>query len=481
MLSKAIRLAAVLLALVMLLASVGCSTTKTITTSSDVWVTEDGYEEDADGGDADKSGGDSQTQSGKTGSKKSGQTITTTGSGYTENITGNFDPYKGADKYKGKTVKVLFWFTPDANEQKIIDDFTKKTGIKVKIYSTENAKYGSKLSSMVASGNSPDVAAVFDSYYPSLITKGLFENIDKGVFDLKNDPAYNIPVMDMYSWKGNYYGVAFKNAWSTSHSLLYFNRTLFSNAGVTDPLTLFNQKNWNWDTLKDCAVKMTKNINGVSVYGLGNTMPSYLLASYGTDIVTVDNANGIITNNLKDPKVIKTFEYIADMRSSGCVAPESLNGTWSLFTNGQCAMWMTGQNWIENGGFFDDLKDDWSAVPIPSPKGEKQIYSVNAAIYGLPKGCKNPEMGSYFIRWHQDIGNWDISGRCNTPELYELYKNVFSNDVYCPMLGAYMFGSVFNNGICDASFGNVNDVTTVLATHSGSLDSAISSLVSSMK
>lgn len=460
-----------------LLASVatGCSTTQVITTSSDVWTTVE-EDDDTQGDEANEPDSPDKTTSS---TPSGGSTATPSGgsTGYTDDITGDFDPYKGIEKYRGKTVKVLFWFVPDDNEQKIIDNFTKKTGIKVKLYYAENAKYGNKLSSMVASGNSPDVAAVFDKYFPSLINKNLFEDISKGTFDLKNDPAYDLETMKLYSWKGKYFGVTLKNTWSTSHPLVFFNRTLFKNAGVTEPTKLWKQGNWNWDTMKELAQKMTKTINGIDIYGLGCAPASYFLSSYGTDIAKVDNAKGSIANNLSDPKVVKTFEYLANMYASGCVAPKDT--PWTIFTNGQCAMFPTGQNWIEDGGFFDDLKDEWSAVPFPSPKGEKEIHPVNAPLYGLGKGCKNPEMGSYFIRWHQDPANWDIKGRCNTPELYELFKTVNTYETYYPTHGVNMFGNVFNN-ISDAGYGNVNDVGTTIAKHSGSLDSAINNIVNNL-
>lgn len=466
-----------LLALCMLAGvATGCSTTQVITTSSDVWTT---VEEDDDTAGDDTDASENNSSAGDSGNVSSGGNVTSSGgsSGYTDNVTGDFDPYKGIEKYRGKTVKVLFWFVPDDNEQKIIDNFTKETGIKVKLYYAENAKYGSKLSSMVASGNSPDVAGCFDNYYPSLVNKNLFEDISKGKFDLKNDPAYDIETMNKYSWKGKYFGVTIKNAWSTAHPLVFFNRTLFKNAGVTDPSALWKSGKWDWDTMKETAQKMTKTVNGIDIYGLGSAPANYFLASYGTDIAKVDNAKGNITNNLNDPKVIKTFEYLADMYASGCVAPQ---GTpWTIFTNGQCAMFPTGQNWIEDGGFFDDLKDEWSAVPFPSPKGEKEIHPVNAAFFGLGKGCKNPEMGSYFIRWHQDPANWDIKGRCNTPELYELYKTMYTFENYCPMLGVNMFSSVFKN-IADAGYGNKNDVGTTIAKYSGSLDSAINNTINNL-
>lgn len=473
MLSEFKKIMICVLALVMVLSAVGCSSTKTITTTSDVWTT---VEEEDDTDNTDDTGS-AETPSGGSTSTPSGGGSTSSSGGYTDNVTGDFDPYKGVEKYRGKTVKVLFWFTPDANEQKVIDSFTKKTGIKVKLYYAENAKYGSKLSSMVASGNSPDVAAVFDSYFPSLVNKGLFEEIEKGQFDLKNDPAYDLASMQYTSWKGKYYGVVIKNAWSTDHPLVFFNRTLFKNAGVADPSTLWKQGKWNWDTMKETAQKMTKNINGVDIYGLGWAPSAYFLASYGTDVIKVDNDNGTITNNLKDPKVVKTFEYIANMYSSGIVAPKG--SSWTTFTNGQCAMWPYGQSWIEDNGFFDDLKDEWSAVPFPSPKGEKEIHPVNVGFYGLGKGCKNPEMGSYFIRWHQDPANWDIKGRCNTPELYELYKTMNTYSSYDAIQGRNMFISVCTN-LDEACYGNVNDVGTILAKYSGNLDSAISNIVKNL-
>lgn len=474
---------AILLVLAMAFAVVGC--TKTVKTTSTVAGTEGsdyviGWEED------EVSGGDvlnSDASSSNPSSTSSGGGSSATSSVFTPEA--QFDVYKNIPK-NVKQIKVLLWYTPDPTETKVIENFEKKFGIKVKLICTDNAGYLTKLTTLVASNDAPDVAALYD--FPAPVVKGLFQTIDSvksdkgGAFNLEKDPAYDLDAMKYMAWNGKQYGVQLKGNWHSDRWVVIFNRTLFKNRGITDPYTLWKQNKWNWTTLEKAAKDMTYKNNGIQVYGFGtgSVDPLYALcASSGTNIVTLNTDKGTISNNSTDNTVINAATLLTRIRSAGQCVP---NGSdWSMFTKGQCAMWLTSHTQVKKGREFDSMTDDWTTVPVPSPEGKELIVPFGTVGFGVPKGAKNGIAGSYFIRWLLDTNNWDIRSTFSTQEMYNTWVEQQNYKICYVKIGPILNNaSGLTNSLNNVTWGNVNDVATGLKALSGNIDSAIKTTVNEM-
>lgn len=415
--------------------------------------------------------------SGKTSSVKQSDVVTP---------TVNFDVYKNIPK-NVKQIKVLLWYTPDDAEQAMIDAFEKKFGIKVKLICTDNAGYLTKLTTLVASKSAPDVAMLYD--FPAPVIKGLFEEIDTvsaakgGAFDFEKDSAIDMNAVKLASWKGKRYGVNLKGNWQCDRPMVVVNRTLFHNKGVTDPYTLWKSGKWNWSSFTDCAEKMTYKNNGIQVYGAGSgddiSMIYQLVSSTGTSMITINNADGNITNNFSNANVLKALSLVTKIRNSGWCTPRG--STWNMFTNGQCAMFLSGASVVKKGREFTSMKDDWTAVPIPCPDGQEIItpYSTNA--FGIPKGAKNGIAGSYFLRYFLDGNNMNIRNTFLNEETYKTwlkqatYKTCYSN--ISPILSQ---SAGLQDKIVSVTWGSENDVATGIKALSGSADNAIKTIIDEM-
>lgn len=496
--STLLRLFALAVAVVMLLSAVGC--TKTVRTYSSYVGGDDdviiGWEEDDEGtGDGVLTGdngntttGGSTTTGGNTTTTGGNTTTTggTTGSGNnaTETPTVNFDVYANIPK-NVKQIKVLLWYTPDATEQAVISAFEKKFGIKVKQINTDTSGYLSKLTTLVMSKDAPDVAALYD--FPTPVTKDLFESIDVatsdkgGAFNLEKDNALDLNAMNLTSWKGKYYGVQLKGNWHENHEIVIFNRTLFKNKGITDPYTLWQNGQWNWSALESCAKNMTYLNNGVQIYGLAagsNVLPTAFAASTGTNLLTIDNKNGNIINNFGDSNVLNALTFVTRLRSAGYVSSDT---DWNTFVKGQCAMWVTNTTQVKKGREFDQMTDDWTYVPVPSPDGQTQVAGYTTITFGIPKGAKNGIAGSYFIRWLLDSNNWNIRNTFSTEEHYNIWLKLHEYQTcYYPIYPVLDNSSGLRNSIEQVTKGSVNDVATGLKALSGSADSAIKTVKDGM-
>lgn len=397
--------------------------TTTTTTQADGGLQDPSLGGDGDAGDV--------TDGNTTQGNQGGNSVTTTTKGQGGNSgntpqkppVGNFDPYADMpSSVRGKVVKVALWWTPNAVEKEQLDAAKSKLGIAYKPVTIPSDLYNSKLTSMVASGDAPDMAAVGSDFYPMSIINGLFQSLDKGNFDIENDPAYDLAQMEAFKWGGKYYGVQCKTNMTYQRYCLYYNETMFNNRGVKTPLKYWKEGNWNWDTFAELCKKMTHTKNGETIWGYSSDdaeILGFLLAA-DTDFVTVSNDK--ISNNIKSKKVLDVLGNISDLRANGYWDPEASGS--SKFINGRAAM-MGNRSWMietTTGLASTSMTDKWGVVPMPSPKGQAETIGINPCVWGIPTGAKNVTAASYFIRHFLDWSSVDFKSVIAGEQQLEMFN-----------------------------------------------------------
>ena len=337
----------------------------------------------------------------------------------TQNSSGSYDPYSGAKDHKGEIVKMLVWWTLTDNEKKIIQDFTDKYGIEVKLINTTLSEYQTKLASMITSRNSPDLAAVQAEYFPMAVIKNRMQPLDTDFWSFDKDTGLDTAQMEQFVWNGKYYGVNVKGSWFSEKAVVFYNKSMFENAGLDTPFEMFKAGNWNWDTLKESAAKLTNSKKGI--YGWGDRSYNRInwLLSNDTDLVKIEN--GKISENLTDKKVEESLAFISDMISSGSVLVDS---SLDDFTSGKVAMYVAGSSYMQTQATLNtQMKSEWGVAPFPSPKGADAMIANAGCVWGIPVGAKNIEAASYFIRYFLDSAN-ENEERVANDECRELYNYI---------------------------------------------------------
>lgn len=316
---------------------------------------------------------------------------------------GNTSSKADLSKYKGSTIKLLLWYKPSDNEQAVINKFIKDTNINVKITRTSNSQYLQRASSMIATNDSPDLIKMEGKHFPMMITKKIIQTIDAGKFNLE-DSDYAIELMDLFKWGGKYYGVNVKGSTFTDMYMFYYNKTMFDNRGVKTPMKLWQENNWNWDTFLETAKKMTFTQQGKQVYGFCTYAPMAWMLSAGVDFVDINGTS--IKNTMNDPKVLKAWQWVCDLRTKHKVDMAKDDCLDQEFIQRQVAMCGAGQFFAWKGGSFDtQMTDKWDAVPWPCPKGQEYVLPVGGVVWCLGAGAKNPEAAAAFIRYWLDPDN----------------------------------------------------------------------------
>lgn len=373
--------------------------------------------QDESGTSVDSTGNSTDVLSGVSG------TSSTSSQSKTSSVASSSEPQVDVSVYptslKGKTAKKLVWYTPNDNEKLVYANFTKVTGCNVKIVQTTYENYMVKLSGMIAANDAPDTANLSVRHYPTFMTKNLLQPIDKYID--KDDPLLDFSAMDLLKYDNSYYGIASSSTAETF--VVYFNKTMFDNATNVNknPLELYEDGQWNWDTFSDLVQKMVKKDNNGNVtrYGLSLERINLFSCSAGIDFITVSGSN--ITNKIKDPRILASWEYIKKLAFIDNYAIKISNPT-NYMAQGKSAMAIEGSWAVDRGSAnapFKGMTDKWDWVPFPKYLGGTSYQPIESNVWGVPYRAKNPEAGYYLARWGIDPASLDGVEGAPDPHQYQ--------------------------------------------------------------
>lgn len=266
------------------------------------------------------------------------------------------------------------------------------------------------LATQIRGGNSPDIVgpvgiggfAAFQGQWLDLAPYITASNYDLSQFNQAAVDFYKSP-------SEGEIGIPF----DVYPSMVWYKKDMFSEAGLQEPPHTYNTQykmpdgtmvDWNYDTLKTIALKLTVDKNGKAADEAGFDKTS--IVQYGFEPQR-DDLRGLGAywgaGNLAGPD------------GKTVVIPDAWKAAWKFFYDG---MWgarpfiMTGQVYDSqefNGGgyaFFSgkvamsenflwttygvaDAGTDWDLAAIPSYNG-KVTSPLNADSFGILKGTKNP-------------------------------------------------------------------------------------------
>lgn len=324
------------------------------------------------------------------------------------------------EKLKGQTVKMMMWRELNASEKKVLENFQKSTGIEVKYTVVNQAEYMTKVAAEIAGGTGLDICAIQSGgmsilskdTYPSSYPVGTVQTMQpffKVTGQDPNDSIWAKSWMDPYKINGEYYGVAIAGGWHTLSTVIYYNKDLFEENGITTPRKLWKAGKWNWDTFKDVALKISAIDDYYYGYA-GRDTYAFMLSS-GCDYVGYDGQK--FTNTSTDAKLRKAWTFSLDMIESGAQYRADGSANYpQLFLEGKFGMYGEGSYCMANIGMMGDyaynLKDvgfEIDVVPFPSPAEQKATAIHRGNLFGIAKNSKNPVAAGVFLRFWLDPKN----------------------------------------------------------------------------
>ena len=163
--------------------------------------------------------------------------------------------------------------------------------------------------SVLAAGNElPDVGWVSEAMVSQFTKNGILSDIS----EFKDDKEFNIDdfipsTLELWKQDGKLLGLPF----STPPMILYYNKTMFEEAGLETPTELAMKGEWTWEQFEDAAKKLSSGEGNNRTYGARlfrewtnfATLPSHTI-SYGGSFFS-DDMKDFTWNS---PEGVNTFE-----------------------------------------------------------------------------------------------------------------------------------------------------------------------------
>jgi raffinose/stachyose/melibiose transport system substrate-binding protein len=345
--------------------------------------------------------------------------------------------------------------------------------VKIEITVLENEAFKSKLTTVMQSGNPPDL---FHSWGGGVLTEyanaGLLKDISKDVKGTAWGKSMAPGVWEVYSSGGKNYGAPNDMGGIT----FWYNKELLAKVGYKSFPT-----DWN-DFLTLVKKLKAAGITPIALAG-GDKWPamhmwSYIALRLGGAQLFADTASGKNKAGFNDPTWVKAGQMLKDLADMKPFQDGYLGATYNdeaaLVGNGVAAMELMGQ-WApnvqkDNSSSKLGLGDKLAAAPFPSIKGGKgKVTEVIGGGNGYAVGKNAPQAAVEFLKFitnkENNAKNAEVSSIIPTTKGAE----VGLKDPNAKMVKAIVDKCTFFQLYLDQAFppavgGAVNDsVQTILA------------------
>ena len=240
-----------------------------------------------------------------------------------------------------------------------------------------------KFINAVMSNDSYDI--YWDDFVPTLISGGYVEpiEVDMSLALWDEVSASN----EQYMWNGKRYYIVPGFA---RQACVYYNKSMFDEAGETYPTDLFDQGEWDWDKMYELAETLTVDSNRDGTpeqYGLGFDEPEHILYTTGKHFITF-MPDGTARNNIQSSEVARAVDYNLKLVQSGTLVPSNARQN---FGEGSVAMCI-GHRWYASGYAKLIRDDNLGYAPLPrDPDADKYYTAEEGGGYYIPKYAPNPQ------------------------------------------------------------------------------------------
>lgn len=303
---------------------------------------------------------------------------------------------------QGKKVQIRLttWAgTDEANElQAILDELNAKSDVYEIVQDSNPAEYDTRLVTQLTGNSGPDLfwvsaqrAAQFSSEGAMLDITDRLKSSDHPAAN--TDDYYDSSFMP-FTHDGKVYGLP----WLQQPVMMYVNKSLFDEAGITYP-----DQSWTWDDFIDAATKLTKDANGKHAGEAGFDRDSTVQWGFTLNgwppvqLFIWQNGGEVITEGfgespIDSPQAVEAFKFYSELVNGPLTPPQQIirdRGFDTMFRNKQVAMFM--------GGAADDLDSTVENVQaFMVPAGPNGIRATFADILGMGINAKTKEPDAAF-------------------------------------------------------------------------------------
>lgn len=300
--------------------------------------------------------------------------------------------------------------------------------VTVEYISVPPEDFGTRLQTMIAAGDTPDVFYLTPENVMPFASSGIIKDLtdfaaDNEIFDEDNVWAKAI---DMYRYDGTTPGVGaiYGLPKDIGPFALAYNKDLFAAASVPDPDP---EVPWTWDEFVANAKLLTSGEGDAKVYGSAPYSLESAVWSNGGDWLNADHTEVTVT----DPAFVEALQWVADLSLVEGVVPsadeESALPSFNRWLEGRIGMMGIGP-WNQ-GQFWADLDFEWDLMPWPvSPATGEQAIWYGGIGYAVAEDTDDAEAAqnlAAFLAFNEDAQRTAMELGQAIPNLIDMTQNEY--------------------------------------------------------
>ena len=258
----------------------------------------------------------------------------------------------------------------------------------------------SRLTTAIASGESPDLIDYTENVFPLMMSKSMLTPLED-YMDLSAPQWAGLEsYINKYKWGGhNYY---YPWSYNVSPIFLMYNRGLFSELHIDDPKDLYDSGDWDWDSFKKCIQDFMDSDPDGKRQGLYGYTATAMFDSTGVPLIEIGE-DGMLKSNLVNPNIERAANFLQDLKREGlALYPEGdyMNVDEGPLVEGLSAFQAMGE-W-KFAGYAQRMEEDPSLdfflVPFPrDPQADEYYISMSTFGYMVPANAQHVEQAAVFI------------------------------------------------------------------------------------
>jgi multiple sugar transport system substrate-binding protein len=265
------------------------------------------------------------------------------------------------------------------------------------IEASDRADLLARLSTAFAGGTPPDVFLINYRFYAQFASQGVLDPIQArldGSAAFEPSDFYPQP-MEAFTFDGQLTCMP----QNVSSLVVYYNRDLFTQNGVTEPA-----EGWTWDDMVSAAQALTQDVDGdgvVEQYGLGVEASIIRVAPFvwsnGGEVVDSDDNPTRLA--LDGPEAIEAMQAFFDLHQEHVVVPGDeeveAEDDETRFMNGRMGMVLSSRR--STPAFRTITGFDWDVAPLP--RHDEPAGILHSDAYCITTGSDNKEAAWRFIEF----------------------------------------------------------------------------------
>ena len=295
------------------------------------------------------------------------------------------------DKEQGTTWLVPITYMKPAYER-LAETFRQThPDIPLRVIWVPGNEYQMKFKTLAAAGDAPDVLYTGDVWVAYMLPflRPITDFVERDLEEIELEDFYP-EVLKAIQHEGDYYFLPVH----INVSLLYYNKKLFDEAGLTYP-----DRTWTWDDLVHAASRIRRTLpDGTEIWGC-DMDPGW----WGEWLMYVRQSGGRMFNEdltrclLDSPEAIRGVEFYRDKVLKYDISPRPGYGPTTRFASGRIGLVCGGHTTFWR--IYNKVPDlEWDIEVLPLGPVRRNGGEIAVGAYAISKDSRNPELAWELVK-----------------------------------------------------------------------------------